>query len=176
MAKGAEYFSWIEDETRSVLAEDVTAHHSYVQTALHPLLLRAPFVYRTFAKPLGYAGDYEMVNQLLGDPQQGTSTYFQIVNTQFIQAAVAEAHRNRINILVDYLHRAADLAQKEQRQVSILNVGCGPAVEIARFIETHPNPADALSDAATQWPLDELDNLVARTLAVWHTARDVAHA
>jgi 2-dehydro-3-deoxyphosphooctonate aldolase (KDO 8-P synthase) len=34
------------------------------------------------------------------------------------------------------------------------------------FIETHPDPASALSDAATQWPLDKLDSLVARALAV----------
>ena len=140
MVKGAEYFAWIEDETRSVPAEDAAAHRSFVQAALHPLLLRAPFVYRTFAKPLGYAGDYEMVNQLLGDPQQGTSTYFQVVNAQFLQAAVAEAHRNRINILVDFLRRAAELAEREQRKVRILNVGCGPAVEIQRFIETYPDP------------------------------------
>lgn len=156
MTKGAQYFSWIEDEIRSVPAEDVTAHHNFVQTALHPLLLRAPFVYRTFAKPLGYAGDYEMVNQLLGDPQQGTSTYFQVVNTQFIQAAVAEAHRNRITILVDYLKRAAELAEREQRQVSILNVGCGPAVEIQRFIETHPNPG-CLSFTLVDFSQETLD-------------------
>jgi extracellular factor (EF) 3-hydroxypalmitic acid methyl ester biosynthesis protein len=140
MQKGAEYFSWIEDETKAVSAEDAPAHRSFLQAALHPLLLRAPFVYRTFAKPLGYAGDYEMVNQLLGDPQQGVSTYFQVVNAQFLQAAVAQAHRNRINILVDFLHRAAEVAEREQRQVRILNVGCGPAVEIQRFIEMHPDP------------------------------------
>jgi extracellular factor (EF) 3-hydroxypalmitic acid methyl ester biosynthesis protein len=140
MVRGAAYFAWLEEETRLVRTEDAAAHRSFVQTALHPLLLRAPFVYRTFAKPLGYAGDYEMVNQILGDPQQGTSTYFQVINAQFLQAAVAEAHRNRINTLVGYLNRAAELAETEQRQVSILNVGCGPAVEIQRFIETHPDP------------------------------------
>ena len=141
MQKGAGYFDAIENETRSVPPEDAPAHRSFVQAALHPLLLRAPFVYRTFAKPLGYAGDYEMVNQLLGDPQQGTSTYFQVVNAQFLKAAVAEAHRNRIEILVDFLHRAAAVAEREQRQVRILNVGCGPAVEIQRFIELYPDPA-----------------------------------
>src|SRR5690606_35799170 len=26
------------------------------------------------------------------------------------------------------------------------------------FIETHPDPSQALSDAATQWPLDQLDS------------------
>ena len=40
------------------------------------------------------------------------------------------------------------------------------------FIETHPEPARALSDAATQWPLDRLDALVGRTLDLWARAHD----
>ena len=40
------------------------------------------------------------------------------------------------------------------------------------FLETHPDPARALSDAATQWPLDRLDTLVARTLELWARAHD----
>ena len=32
------------------------------------------------------------------------------------------------------------------------------------FLETHPDPARALSDAATQWPLDQLAELVGQTL------------
>lgn len=44
------------------------------------------------------------------------------------------------------------------------------------FVETHPNPARALSDAATQWPLDRLDALIARTLVLWHSTREGIHA
>jgi 2-dehydro-3-deoxyphosphooctonate aldolase (KDO 8-P synthase) len=40
------------------------------------------------------------------------------------------------------------------------------------FLETHPEPARALSDAATQWPLDRLDALVGRTLELWARAHD----
>jgi 2-dehydro-3-deoxyphosphooctonate aldolase (KDO 8-P synthase) len=40
------------------------------------------------------------------------------------------------------------------------------------FLETHPDPARALSDAATQWPLDQLDALVGRTLDLWARAHD----
>ncbi len=40
------------------------------------------------------------------------------------------------------------------------------------FLETHPDPARALSDAATQWPLDRLEALLERTLDVWAAARD----
>jgi 2-dehydro-3-deoxyphosphooctonate aldolase (KDO 8-P synthase) len=39
------------------------------------------------------------------------------------------------------------------------------------FIETHPDPAQAASDAATQWPLDELAELVGQTLEIWGRAR-----
>lgn len=40
------------------------------------------------------------------------------------------------------------------------------------FLETHPDPARAESDANTQWPLDALEELLTRALAVWHAARD----
>ena len=39
------------------------------------------------------------------------------------------------------------------------------------FLETHPDPAHAPSDAATQWPLDQLEGLLQRTLDLWHRAR-----
>jgi 2-dehydro-3-deoxyphosphooctonate aldolase (KDO 8-P synthase) len=39
------------------------------------------------------------------------------------------------------------------------------------FLETHPNPAAALSDPDTQWPLDRLAELVGQTLDIWGRAR-----
>ncbi len=140
MEKTKTYFAALEGEAGLVEEELASAHRSFAQAALHPLILRAPFVFRTFTKPLGYAGDYQMVNQMLEDPRQGPSTYFQIVNTAFLQAAAATAHRNRIDILVDFLCRVADNAKRAERPYRIMNVGCGPAVEIQRFIQTYPEP------------------------------------
>ena len=40
------------------------------------------------------------------------------------------------------------------------------------FLETHPDPARALSDPATQWPLDRLEELMQRTLDLWRRAHD----
>ncbi|OYV45910.1 MAG: 3-deoxy-8-phosphooctulonate synthase [Verrucomicrobia bacterium 21-51-4] len=39
------------------------------------------------------------------------------------------------------------------------------------YLETHPEPAKAFSDAATQWPLDDFENLVVSCLAVWKAVR-----
>jgi 2-dehydro-3-deoxyphosphooctonate aldolase (KDO 8-P synthase) len=39
------------------------------------------------------------------------------------------------------------------------------------FLETHPDPAKASSDAATQWPLDRLADLVGQTLEICGRAR-----
>jgi 2-dehydro-3-deoxyphosphooctonate aldolase (KDO 8-P synthase) len=39
------------------------------------------------------------------------------------------------------------------------------------FIETHPNPAEAISDTASQWPLAEFPALIERCLAVWRAVR-----
>jgi extracellular factor (EF) 3-hydroxypalmitic acid methyl ester biosynthesis protein len=140
MTRARTYFDNLEAVATNIDAELQGAHRVFAQTAIHPLILRAPFVYRTFAKPMGYAGDYEMVNQILSDPREGASTYFQIINALFLRAAVAEAHRNRIHILTDCLARLPQALGQEGQEIRVLNVGCGPAIEIQRLIATHPTP------------------------------------
>ena len=116
------------------------SHRAFAQAALHPLVLRAPFVFRAYTKPMGYAGDYQMVRQILSDPREGPSTYFQIVNAAFLQTTIATAHRNRIELLVDFLKDQANAARAAGRRFRILNVGCGPAEEIQRFMTTWDEP------------------------------------
>lgn len=140
MDKTRSYLARLEEEAAVIEPELAPAHRAFCQSALHPLILRAPFVFRTYTKPLGYAGDYQMVNQILDDPRQGPNTYFQIVNTAFLQAAVAAAHRNRIDILVGFLKGLADEARALGRPMRILNIACGPAVEVQRFLDTYPEP------------------------------------
>src|SRR6266705_3474604 len=78
-------------------------HMSYMKRQLHPLVLCSPFAYRTYTKPLGFAGDYEMVNMILRDPQEGSSIFAKVLNVWFISQPPAEAHRNRIKYLTQKL-------------------------------------------------------------------------
>lgn len=159
------YFDIIEEEARLVDDEVAPFHRAFAQNALHPLLLRSPFVYRTYTKPLGYAGDYQMVNQILDDPRQGPSTYFQIINSAFLHTAVVVAHRNRIDLLVDFLTRMADAACAEGRPYRVLNIGCGPAIEVQRFLQTYPRPEMLafelvdFSDETLAWTRNELEKI-----------------
>lgn len=168
MEKTRFYFDKLEVEASLVDEEQAAAHRSFAQAALLPLLLRAPFVFRTYTKPLGYAGDYQMVNQILDDPRQGPSTYFQIVNTAFLQTAVATAHRNRIGMLMDFLTRMADAAGNAGRPFRILNVGCGPAAEIQRFVEHYPHPERLsfelvdFSGETLEWTRERLASVMSR--------------
>jgi len=136
LSKGREYLLRFEAEAARVPQDLEAAHRAFAQAAIHPLVLRAPFVYRTFAKPLGYAGDYQMVNQILGDPREGPSTYFELVNFMFLQAGVAQAHRNRVDILLERLQTLAAQARAQGRPLRVLNVGCGPAGELQRLLRT----------------------------------------
>ena len=136
LSKGREYVLRFEAEAARVPQDLEAAHRAFAQAAIHPLVLRAPFVYRTFAKPLGYAGDYQMVNQILGDPREGPSTYFELVNFMFLQAGVAQAHRNRVDILLERLQTLAAQARAQGRPLRVLNVGCGPAGELQRLLRT----------------------------------------
>jgi 2-dehydro-3-deoxyphosphooctonate aldolase (KDO 8-P synthase) len=40
------------------------------------------------------------------------------------------------------------------------------------YLETHPDPARAPSDSDTQWPLDQLAPLLARSVRIWRAARE----
>ncbi|MES1982780.1 MAG: class I SAM-dependent methyltransferase [Pseudomonadota bacterium] len=169
MQKMKFYLDSLNSESYLIDEEFAAVHRSFAQNALHPLLLRAPFVFRTYTKPLGYAGDYQMVNQMLDDPRQGPSTYFQMVNAAFLENALAVAHRNRIDILVDFLKRMADAARHAGKTFRILNVGCGPAIEIQRFLQSYPHP-EALafelvdfSEETLAWTREKLSSIVQQT-------------
>jgi len=124
-------------------------HKFYARRQLHPLFLCSPFLYRTFHKPLGYAGDYEMVNMMLRDPFEGGSLFAKNLNNAFIQSPPAEAHRNRIKYLRTMLRDETERNAREGRRTKILNLGCGPAKEVEAFLHD-----EELSDLASFTLLD----------------------
>ena len=120
-----------------LLDEDArTAHREHLMKAVHRFILQSPFSYRCFTKPLGYAGDYGMVKLMLGNPYQGATLFAKLLNFAFMNTGPVVAHQNRINYLVDTLRETVTKRAAQGLRTRILNLGCGPAEEVQRFIET----------------------------------------
>lgn len=131
------FFERFEVVARQIEPELQPAHRAFCRRLLHPFLLSSPFMHRIFAKPLGYAGDYEMVNMILRDPFEGSSLFAKLLNVYILRQAPAEAHRNRVAYLTEKLiHETNRVAQCGQF-ARILSLGCGPAKEVQNFLAQH---------------------------------------
>jgi extracellular factor (EF) 3-hydroxypalmitic acid methyl ester biosynthesis protein len=130
-------FEKFEHLAAKVDPADKPAHRSFVRRQIHPLVFCAPFAYRTFHKPLGYAGDYEMVNMIIRDPFDGGSMFAKSLNAWFISQPPAEAHRNRIKQLTKLLVQETARVAATKRQARVFNLGCGPAGEVQDFLRDH---------------------------------------
>ncbi len=108
-------------------------HMAYMKRQLHSLVLCSPFAYRTFQKPLGYAGDYEMVNMMMRETE-GNSLFAKIINLWFLKQPPAEAHRNRVVYLEQKLVEETLRVSSQKRPMEAFNLGCGPAWEIQKFL------------------------------------------
>ena len=123
--------------TSAEVSEDLRpAHVTYAKRQLHPLVSCAPFFFRSWQKPLGYAGDYEMVNMMVRTPYEGSTMFAKMVNSFFLNTPPVVAHRNRIQTMSELLEREALKCAENGESLKVFNLGCGPAQEIQQFMKT----------------------------------------
>lgn len=124
-------------ELVSGLPEDQHPHYrAYFRAHILPLLSHSPLLRRAYEKPLGYAGDYEMMNMLYRDHAEGDSLFAQALNVYAAQEPAARANINRLDYLGDKV-RALVEASGGQR-VRLASIGCGPARELSLLLERSP--------------------------------------
>lgn len=140
----ASLFDRFEQVAAKVEPEFEPVHQALGRRMLHPLILASPFVYRTLQKPLGYPGDYEMVNMIMRDPYEGASLFAKAFNVCALGRPPIVAHRNRLRYLADKLTQETLRKIAKGERAKILAVGCGPAHEVRMFLRDQPcsNQAD----------------------------------
>jgi len=118
--------------------EALGAHQDFVRRHWHKLFLGSPFAHRTFHKPLGHAGDYEMMNMIHRNQPEGRSLYEKLIHLLLVSQWPAHSVRNRVAHLGEnILHETARVA-RQGGLANILNIGCGPAWEVQQFLaKTH---------------------------------------
>jgi len=121
------------------IADDLQPmHRALGQRLLHPFLLCAPFINRTYTKPLGYAGDYEMMNMIVRNGLEGRSLFAKLVNSYLLDQAPAHAVRNRVTFLTKKIAEETARRAQQGKTADIFCVACGPAWEAVNFIEQNP--------------------------------------
>lgn len=114
--------------------KDHERYGKYFQDALHPLLLLSPFFSRAYRKPLGYAGDFEIINMILRNTDEGKTLFSRALSRQGCNLPVAKAHRNRIRYLALAIAQKIEDSVRVNKTPRITSIGCGPAREIVDYI------------------------------------------
>lgn len=162
-----------EREASALDEEESAVHRAFAQRELHPLIMSSPYPHRTFNKPLGYAGDYEMMNMIHREYPDGPNPYAKLVNAAYVRLPIAECVRNRARLLEDYLAQGARAGSGQGGRFSALSVGCGPAVEVQRFIR-HSGCADGAQIVLVDFNPETLEHTQGRVrAAISETGRSV---
>jgi extracellular factor (EF) 3-hydroxypalmitic acid methyl ester biosynthesis protein len=110
------------------------AHQDFVRQRWHKLFLGSPFGHRTYHKPIGYAGDYEMMNMIHRNQPEGRSFYEKLIHLLLVSQWPAKSVRNRVAHLGENILNETARVARNGKTARILNVGCGPAQEVQDFL------------------------------------------
>jgi extracellular factor (EF) 3-hydroxypalmitic acid methyl ester biosynthesis protein len=106
---------------------------SYASSMLMPLLAACPLHKRSYEKPLGYAGDYRMMELCFAKEPVGESLFGRFLFSIAQSYTLARAVVARERVVRDALRRCVE--QPGTDPVRILAVAAGPAMELRRWLD-----------------------------------------
>lgn len=182
-AKLDDYFAKIWDIVKIFERDTYVVNQNYYQQTLGHLLLEIietnNHVYR---KPLGYPGDYIMMNYIYeynGDNNYlGDSTYKKLINNYTCNIPISCSNIKRKEFLKEKVMEAL----KRKNKANILSVACGPARELIELLKkgkiTKPLQficldfeKKALEYVSSQ--IDKIDEKNKRFLSIEYICRDI---
>jgi len=101
----------------------------YFHDRFGALIDLSPFAARCFHKPLGYAGDFEMMNMVYRNESLGDTLFGRALSRSVLDSDAAQAVRHRAHYLAGKITSAA-AGSGPGRPARILSVAAGPAVEL----------------------------------------------
>ncbi len=122
--------------------EQVATAKNYTETWLTTRLLDAPLWNQAYRKPLGYAGDYAVMNYIYDGTPRGETQFARLAHALAIHIGEFVVRRKDLmrEAIADTVAR-----QSSAQSVTIASLGCGPAREIAEFAENGAPTATPIS-------------------------------
>ncbi len=108
--------------------------YEFFREQLKHLIYQSPLSERAFRKPLGYPGDFEMMNFIYRAEDHGESLFGKCLHQYFVRHPNAQAVRNRADYLKAQI-RDVLARHKTKEPLQILSVACGPALEVQMLLK-----------------------------------------
>jgi extracellular factor (EF) 3-hydroxypalmitic acid methyl ester biosynthesis protein len=122
---------------RGVPENQLAEWRAFCRAQIGPILACSPLMRRAAEKPLGYAGDYEVMNMMYRGCGEGTSLFARALSRYWGQEAAARANVNGVEYLVERIR--AVVGSNDDGRVRVASIGCGPAREIFVLLQRWPH-------------------------------------
>lgn len=114
----------------------------YTELVLTPEFMPGPLWRRGYEKPLGYPGDFEMMNSVYAWDREGECAYGKLMHR--IGLDVAECISTRMVLMEQAIAEAvgakSGAAESGDDPVRITSLGCGPAQEVMNYLRIKSRP------------------------------------
>lgn len=121
-------FSKIEDKGVRL------SHAEFFRSQVGTYYTQNPFIGRALRKPRGYAGDYEMMNQIYRDKSEGRSFFEMMMHRYGISESSSLSVQYRRNYFVNKFFGLSE----ERTTFKAASLACGPAKEVIDFLQKVP--------------------------------------
>ncbi len=172
-------------EVKDLDKDSYLAYQKYFQSINLPLLEIPVEINRhIYQKPLGYSGDYIMINYIYdyhgGEKYLGSSSYEKLINNYTCNIPVSSSNIERKKFLKDKISETLSCA--DQHTTKILSAACGPARELLELAEegrinkpVHFMALDfeALALDYIKTRLSAIDKGKTRNLSIEYICRDI---
>jgi SAM-dependent methyltransferase len=121
-------------------SEVVGATKRFTELVVTPEFMAGPIWRRSYEKPLGYPGDYEVMNYVYGWKREGETPYGKLLHRMGLE--VAECIGTRMTEMQQAIGKILAAAPSGE-PARITSVGCGPAQEVANYLQLKSLPGGA---------------------------------
>ena len=125
----------IDHALRAASREARGSLREFSQRYLGEILMQSPWMYRARHKPLGYPGDFEIMNGLYGRHFSGPTLFAKALNLGFVSTPAARAVRCRKDLIERCLSAVLDDKESRGESCRILSIAAGPAEEVLALLE-----------------------------------------
>lgn len=111
------------------------AAKALTQTLLTPLLMESPCIARSFLKPLGYPGDYQVMLHCYENALEGETVFGRVFHKLWIEHPMPSGVRTRCDLVVELILQQQERRLDPTQTLRLTLLGCGPAREIGGFVQ-----------------------------------------